>query len=524
MSVTPINAAAALLLESQASGVELPSLVTDVTDPAIARLLMVRLERGSVSDADYRAAMSATGLSKRQLQRHLVRLFATDPAAAHARRRPFVLSDHHKQVIMACGNVQLAYNQLVEAGEDLPSYKTFWRGFSALPTGVQAYLRHGAKEIVNFWLYPPYQAPARNEVWQADHFELPIDVIPDGHTSTLLKPWLTIFEDDRTRMVMSWSLVASPGVRPGAEVICATICDAVRVRLEHGIEVGGVPRVIRWDNDLAFNSGSVTQLGAAVGFECHAVPTYSGHMKGKVERLGRRVQEEFCVLRPGYTHGPRTYTQKDLFRDTPPLTAGELRARLTLYFAEYNQTVHHGHGMTPHAAWAADETPLRRATDHQLRSALLIAPKLYTVNRRKGVHFNGRWWQGAGMLDIVGRRVEVRYPINDDAFIEIYYRGEWVCTGWPALSLTDSQKKELWDGRMDMYGEVRALHARTREIRVGADAKAGTTDATPAVASMTAVDRLTADVDDLYSLLGRLEATHLPSDSDGADAGQDAAP
>jgi len=505
MTITPINTAAALFLEAQASGTDSWVPTADVAHPELARLLMIRLESGSISDAEYQQSVSATGWSKRHLQRQLAGLFKTSASTVEPRRQKFTLSDHHKQVVMACGNVQLAYNQLTDNGEKLPSYETFWRGFDALPSGVRAYFRHGAEGIVGFWLYPPFEAPARNEVWQADHFELPVDVIADGCTATLVKPWITIFEDDRTRMVMSWALVAGPGERPGAEVICATICDGVRIRLEDGVEVGGVPRIIRWDNDLALNAGSVIQLGTALGFECHAVPPYSGHMKGKIERLGRRVQESFCVLQPGYTHGPKTYTSKDLFRDTPPLTAAELRARLSVWFAEYNQTLHQGHHKIPLAAWAAETAPLRRASDAQLRSALLVAPQAYKIHKRKGVHFAGKWWQGAGMLDIVGRRVEVRYPINDDSFIEIFYQGKWACTGWPARTLTDSQKESLWDGRQEMYSAVRQLHDQAREIRVGADVRTATTDATPSMASMPELDRLAGNSDELYRLLGRLE-------------------
>ncbi len=514
MSIAPINVAAALLLERRATGAPLTPPITGVLDPAIEQLLMARLENGSVSKAQYAEASRTTNLSKRQLQRRLADLLRNHAPTENAlvQRRAFALTEHHMQVIMACGNVQLAYDQLLEAGETLPSYTTFWRAFDALPSGVRAYMRHGAQELVNFWLYPPYQAPARNEVWQADHFELPVDVVAECHTTTLVKPWLTVFEDDRTRLVMSWALVAQPGTRPGADVVCATICDGVRIRLEGDVEVGGVPRIVRWDNDASFNAGSVIQLGTAVGFECHAVPPYSGHMKGKVERLGRRIQEEFCVLQPGYTHGPATYTGKDPFRDTPPLTAEELRARLALYFATYNTTRHQSLGMSPREAWEKDATPLRQADDQQLRSALLVAPRPYTVNQRKGVHFKGQWWQGAGMLEVVGRKVEIRYPINDDSFIEVYYQGKWVCTGWPTLSLTDDQKKALWRGRDTMYREVRELHDEAREMRIGADAAVGTTDATPSMASMPAADRLAPDADDLYALLCRLDPQETTDD------------
>ena len=169
--------------------------------------------------------------------------------------------------------------------------------------------------------------------------------------------------------------------------------------------------------------------------------------------------------------------------------------------------------------WAADPAPLRRATDAHLRSALLVAPQSYKIHKRKGVHYAGKWWQGAGMLDIVGRRVEVHYPINDDSFIEIYYQGKWACTGWPARTLTDEQKIELWDGRRDMYSEVRLLHDQARDIRIGADARVGTTNATPSMASMPALDRLAGDVGELYALLGRLSPNPGTSEpeADAAD-------
>ena len=68
--------------------------------------------------------------------------------------------------------------------------------------------------MTNYWIFTPYTAPERNTVWQADHFELPIDVIADGHETTLVKPWLTLFVDDTTRKVMAWALTAEPTAGP----------------------------------------------------------------------------------------------------------------------------------------------------------------------------------------------------------------------------------------------------------------------------------------------------------------------
>lgn len=503
MTITPINA-----FERRATGGVEPSTdsaptltaVPDILDVELERLRGIQAERGSVPVAEYQEAQRRTGLSRRQLQRKLAELRdgGTVPV-----RKGFALTDHHRQVIMACqGNVAQAYRELTGSGELLPHLDTFWRAWYRESAGLQAYARKGAGAMSDTWLYLTYEAGQRNVVWQADHFQLPVDVIADGHTTTLVKPWLTLFVDDKTRKVMSWALTATPERRADADVVAATIVAGIRIRLEEGVEVGGVPGALRWDNDTSFTADSVTELGTRLGFECHAVPPYSGHMKGKVERLGRTVQEKFCTLQPGYTHGPKTYTNKDLFRETEPLTAAQLRSRLEVWFAEYDRTYHQSIKMTPLERWVADTTPLRRVSDEVLRLGLLVDPRTRKVTKRKGVFFQNQYWVSADLLDIVGRSVEIRYPIGAEDFIEVYQQGRWVCTAWPATKLTEAQKIDLLERRRGQYQEARDLHDEAVRIREGANAQMGTTDATPAVASMPVEDDLAANLDDLLDLIG----------------------
>jgi putative transposase len=505
MSTSALDAAALAHLSGVTEG--LP-VVTAAPHPELERLLNIEAERGSIPAAEYRVAELAMSRSKRQIQRDLAKLRDSERSAYG--RSGFELTEHHKQVIVACqGNVNMAHSKLLEAGEDLPGYHTFWAAWHELPMGIQAYARRGAEGMAEMQIYLRYEAPERNAVWQADHFELPVDVIADGHTTTLVKPWLTLFVDDKTRKVMAWAITAIPGQRADAEVVCATLAAAIQVRLEHGVEVGGVPRVVRWDNDLSFVAGMVTQFGSSVGFECHAVPPYSGHMKGKIERLGRTVQEQFCVLQPGYTHGPRTYTQRDLFRDTTPLTAEILRGRIDQWFAEYDTRVHSSLGTAPIEAWKADATPLRKVAADKLRSALLVDKAKRKVIKRKGVSFKHpatksrkqMFWASGPLMAKTNQTVEVRYAINDDSFIEIFQGGKWLCTAWPSERLTDTQRSAVRQERFDQYYEAKDLHERATRLRVGADAVAGETDATPAVASMPADDPLAPSVDDLFDML-----------------------
>lgn len=172
----------------------------------------------------------------------------------------------------------------------------FWRSWHAQPAGVLAYARKGAEVLVGFWPYLPYEDPHRNAVWLADHFELNNDVITDGHTTSLVKPWLTIFEDDATRRAVAWALTTSPGRRADADVVCATIAAGIRIRLEDGVQVGGIPGAVRWDNDPSFNSCMVLPLGIAVGFECHTVPPCQGNLRRGVRRRRGTLH---LLLRPG---------------------------------------------------------------------------------------------------------------------------------------------------------------------------------------------------------------------------------
>lgn len=237
MSVTPINSAARAFLEADTvPGEPGDEIVTAAEHPTLARLVNKHLHGERITAAEYAQASQELGCSKRHIQRQLAVLRS---GRAVPKRARFELSSFHKQVIISVkGNVSLAYRRLEAAGEEVPDLDTFWRRWHEQPTGVQRYARHGADGLVDFWLYPPWEAPERNTVWQADHFELPVDVIADGHRTTLVKPWLTLFEDDKTRMPMAWSLLAAPGRQPGADEVCATIAEAIRLRLHTVLAAG----------------------------------------------------------------------------------------------------------------------------------------------------------------------------------------------------------------------------------------------------------------------------------------------
>lgn len=466
-----------------------------VVDRTMAALRAHRAEHGTVPNRMLAQAAGRCGRSVRTLRRWL----AAEETDATG---PFVIGDLHLEAIAGHnGNVAKAHADLVDSGAEVPSYATFWRAWRTQPAGLRAYISDGADAMKAKWIYAPYTAPSRNAVWQADHFELPVDVIPDGYETTTCKPWLTMFQDDKTRMIMSWAIVAVPGRRPDAPMVAACIAAAISPHQVAGVDVGGVPGSIRWDQALEFKAGMVTQLALRVGFDAHGVPPYSGHMKGKIERAGRTAQEEVAALCTGYTHGANTLSNKTPFRDEP-ITERLLIARFNEWVEHYNTTRPHSGlgGRTPLEAWKADTTPLRLVHHDLLRDSFLVAPRLRKVGK-KGVFFAKQWWLGPDLLDHVDRKVEVRYPIGDDSFIEIHLDGQWMCTAEPAETLSPEARRALQVNRNNQYAEARRIQDGARRRRSAAN-QTSTIDR-PALPPLSAMDDdgLDAEPADLFDLL-----------------------
>lgn len=523
-----INDAGKQWLEDMAADAESRLVVATPAGPSapMQRLLDRQAADGQLPNAVVAAVAAEVGLSARQLRR---RIKAFRDAGELPNRRAYELTDDHMQVIFAhCGNVAAAHRDLAKAGKPVPALTTFRDRWNEQPAHIRAMATQGASGARAMWLHVRYQAPSRNAIWYADHFELPVDVIADGHRTTTMKPWLTIFEDDRTRRIMSWAISANVGRRVGADVVIACIAEAIRTRTILGNTVGGVPDKILWDNALEFLSGEVTQFATLLGFEATAVRPYSGHLKGKVERLGQTVQDDFCVMLDGYTHGPDTYTGHRPFRSTAtPMTADLLRARFADWVEDYNEQRPHSSlgGTTPHETWVRDATPLRLVGDDRLRSGLLVAPKTQKVHNT-GVHFRKQWWLGPGLVDHVNRNVEIRYPTDREAgFIELYYQGTWLCTAYPAAELTEDDKRRILGSRHDQYEKARSLQEAAKRRRAAANATAdeGLT-ATGNVGKTRAKDPYTGDVGLILEMTGTDASEPFAAAGEHDAAGEPAAP
>jgi transposase InsO family protein len=201
-------------------------------------------------------------------------------------------------------------------------------------------------------LYLRYEAPHRNAVWQADHKQLPVLVVPPGRQRGR-RPWVTLFLDDFSRAVVGWAISLQP---TSAEVLAA-LRDAILVDPDRG-PFGGVPGRLRWDHGLEFAATAVEQAALALGIDVDPATPYAPHEKGKVERLHRTITDCFVAGLPCWTGGPRDH-RGQLEAPGAPLALGEFVTR----FDAWVRATPAGTSKRRWRRWAGDEASLRRVSD-----------------------------------------------------------------------------------------------------------------------------------------------------------------
>lgn len=361
---------------------------------------------------------------------------------------------------LAGGRPVRAWRLLREDGVEVPSRSTFCHAVTRdLSPAERAYARDGEDGRRRFEVYRRWEPGARNEVWEADHAELDVEVLP-LRGQRLLRPWLTLIEDGFSRLVMGWALSLQPTT---AEVLAA-IREAIIIDPARG-PWGGVPQLIRFDGGREFLARAVTRAAGELG--CAALPTaaYSPHQKGKIERLHRTIGEGLSATLPHYTGGPRR-RDGSLYAQPAPLTLPQLQTRLRDFIDTYNTEHQHRTlgGLTPAQKWASSAVALDVVEPARLRW-MLMADQTRRV-LKDGIHFGGEIFIAPELARVGGRTVQVRYTPHDLRAIEVFTADRWLCTAHPQDVLTREQADGVIAQRRQAAQEMgRRKAAASRKAR-----------------------------------------------------------
>jgi len=319
----------------------------------VQRLLDTAARSGRIPGEQRRWAARTLQVSERTIARWVA---AGNPPPRRA-GESYQLSEEEKVLYFElAGNVAGVRQRLLAEGHQVPSHTTLWRAFRReLTAGQRKYAYAGEQGLRSERLTLQVDVRHRNEVWEADHKELAVEVIPRSG-SRPVRPWVTIFIDAATRAVMGWSI----NVRPTAADVIAAFHSALVIDPDRG-PFGGVPSLVRWDGGLEFLSDAVTEVVQTVGAMAKPTPPYSPHLKGKVERLNRTMEQQFLPGLPGWANGPRA-ANGSLYGPSGRMSMESLVARFDEWVQTYN--LDHPHesldGLSPLQAWEADDVPLRR--------------------------------------------------------------------------------------------------------------------------------------------------------------------
>lgn len=144
--------------------------------------------------------------------------------------------------------------------------RSLQRAFAEQTTsGYRALLTHGENARREHGVHRDQPAVPRNTVWETDHKDLPILVLPPRGKAA--RPWLTAFTDAGTRAIVGWCLALHPS--------SATVLAALRMALVHAPDRGpwgAVPAAVRIDGGLEFAAGAVQDALNSLSVTCEALP------------------------------------------------------------------------------------------------------------------------------------------------------------------------------------------------------------------------------------------------------------
>ena len=410
-------------------------------DPAARAVLVQRLRAqradGRLRRGDVAAVAAALSVSERTVWR-----WASGAAAAGDRAQYELTGQDRRDYADWAGNVAALWRARTAEGQPVPPLRTLQRAFARqLSPGERAAVVDGVAGRRRHEVYLRWEPACRNARWEADHKELPVLVTPPRGVRPR-KPWMTTFLDCYSRLIMGWALA----LRPDAATVLAALRRGLVVDPQRG-SFGGVPQVLVPDNGLEFATTALARACATLGVGLDPTDAYSPHQKGKVEKVGRTVDQELLSGLPFYTGGPRAVDGQLYGPDAPPMSLALFTGHFAAWVSEYNTARPHSAlgGQTPLQRWDADPTPIREVPGEQLRW-LLLADAERTIGR-DGIHFGGCTFIAGELNGRVGERVQIRYTPHDLRQIEVFRGDLWLCTAWPQGALTDEQRQAVLERR-----------------------------------------------------------------------------
>ena len=400
-----------------------------------------------------------------------------------------------------------AANQMAfEKGWPTKEYRTARHYLQQIPRAVQIKFRDGRKAFeakAAPSIERDYSTLHSNEMWVGDHHQFDVMVKHDGKH---VRPWLTAWEDMRSRKIVGWCILAHDPNQ-----------NAVLSALKHGCLSHGVPEGIYIDNGKDYDAyslhGRTKQERRSVRVEvdggrvrgilnhlgCKVIHAWPYHGQSKpIERFFGTVELQFGKTWPTYCgRNPENKPEdlpKKLARGAAP-TLDEFTEKFSEWLTKgYHASGHTGdamNGHTPEEVYAASwNGAAKRTTSAEALELLLLRETQPVKVTKNGVAWGRlRYGQSAPELfKLQGKEVYLRVDPRDvtrvlvysmdDQFICIAVSNRRVPANATHKELSDAIKegKQIQKIATQYHGIRPRLHQDTTELMIDGRARQNAKD------------------------------------------------
>ena len=159
----------------------------------------------------------------------------------------------------SCANIYRLLSSYCEKNKiTVPSYRNICKIISLIPDDITTLSHFGSKAYKQKYdLLCIRESERPNQIWQADHVLMDIDVL--NHTNNLQRPWLTIIIDDCSRAVCGYELSF---LSPSSNKTSLCLRHAIWRKSDPQWPIFGIPEIFYTDHGSDFTSKHIEQVCA----------------------------------------------------------------------------------------------------------------------------------------------------------------------------------------------------------------------------------------------------------------------
>lgn len=231
-----------------------------------------------------------------------------------------------------------------------------------------------------------------NDLWQGDTMYGPYVKDENG---TPKQTRLICFLDDASRLICHAEFFFNENV----DTLVSTLKKAFYKR--------GVPQSMYVDNGSIYTSQEITLICARIGCILRHAPLRDGAAKGKVERIFRRIRDQFLI------------------RNLDLSSLDTLNQQFQIWVEDnYNHSMHSAIGMKPIDRFTLDLKQINFLQPDQVTDELFYAEETRTVKKDNTFSFANVRYEAPAHLR--NRQIQIRFDRNKKDRIIVYYKNEHI--------------------------------------------------------------------------------------------------